>query len=75
MRLDGDIRAVTITAAVVWSTAGVIEFAAGYHGWAAADAGVAAFALIVDATWRVMRRNGGGNVGRGPKAASDDRAS
>ena len=54
MTLDRFIRPVAIVAAIAWTVAGAIELTVGDHGRAAAYAGVAVVALVVEAAWRVL---------------------
>lgn len=56
MTLDRFVTLTTTTAALVWTIAGGAELATGHSRRAAVFAGIAVFALLIEAAWRFLSR-------------------
>jgi hypothetical protein len=60
MNFDKIILRTTTTAALIWTIAGGAELATGHSGRALVFAGIAVFALLIEAAWRFLSRSSRG---------------
>jgi hypothetical protein len=56
MTLDKIILRTATTAALIWTIAGGAELVTGHSGSAVVFAGIAVFALLIEAAWRFLSR-------------------